>query len=136
MQVMPRTGKVLAEKKTGRKGRPKLRDPRTNISLGIDYLKHLDARYKGNRFLVLSAYNWGPGNIHKAQKGKKKIPKSVKKYANQIMERTLRWQKHFERARGGATRVHKKAKQRAEKAQHNGVSQVKNSKAKTSAQSA
>ena len=108
MQVMPATAKHLFRQQYGAKARPTLTDPRVNIRLGISYLKDLERNYRGNRFHVLAAYNWGPGNLAKARRGTKRIPKSVRAYANKILETTLRWHKHFERAVESASSAKKK----------------------------
>ena len=102
MQIMPRTARILSPEVFGTKKPPSLKDPMSNIRMGIHYLKQLERNYKGNRFKALAAYNWGPGNLGKAKKRGRAIPKQVQRYATQVLERTLRWQKHYEKATQGA----------------------------------
>ncbi|MCC6932901.1 MAG: lytic transglycosylase domain-containing protein [Deltaproteobacteria bacterium] len=107
MQLMPGTAKEVAENMVNGRIIPKLTDPKTNISLGIDYIKFLENRYNGNRYLALAAYNWGPGNVDGAVKRRQNIPSSVQKYANTILERSERWQKHFNTANRSASQLGK-----------------------------
>lgn len=105
MQLMPATAQEVSAKITGEKSKPKLADSKTNIVLGITYLKELEARYRGDRRLALAAYNWGPGNVDKVIKGESKIPASVQSYVKTILTRTSRWNKHHFHASTGAARL-------------------------------
>ena len=102
MQLMPMTAGEVAERYNLENHAGRLTDPRANIRLGIRYLKELEQRYNGNRFLALSAYNWGPGNVDQARGRERNIPGSVKKYSKTILERTSNWRKHFARANESA----------------------------------
>jgi len=66
MQVMPRTASFIAkDRKLVRDRERRLYDPEFNMSLGQRYLVYLtdhDVTY-GNLFMVLAAYNGGPGNL-------------------------------------------------------------------------
>ncbi|MGD8325342.1 MAG: lytic transglycosylase domain-containing protein [Sphingomonadales bacterium] len=66
MQVMPRTASFIAkDRKLVRDREQRLYDPEFNMSLGQRYLVYLsdhDVTY-GNLFMVLAAYNGGPGNL-------------------------------------------------------------------------
>ena len=64
MQIMPATGKELAEK-AGEKYDPQ--DAEQNIRLGVNYLNELKDRYNGNITDVLAAYNSGMGTVDKAK---------------------------------------------------------------------
>ena len=99
MQLMPSTAKGVAQYKLGHSAAPQLTDPHTNIRLGVHYIKELEQKYRGNRYLALAAYNWGPANVDKGSR----IPTSVSGYATKIMERTVTWRKHFSRAEASAT---------------------------------
>ena len=99
MQLMPNTAKGVAKSKLGRSSTPELTDPNMNIRLGVHYIKELEQKYRGNRYLALAAYNWGPANVDKGAR----IPTSVSGYATKIMERTVKWRKHFSRAEASAT---------------------------------
>lgn len=61
MQLLPST----AEEEAQRLGieNPDLKDPETNLELGISYLKRLVTKYDGDLELALSAYHTGMGTI-------------------------------------------------------------------------
>ena len=103
MQLMPATARDVFSAKTGRDIDPSLTDPRTNMSLGITYIKQLDQQFKGNKKLALAAYNWGPGNVSDAVRGQKRIPKSVIDYAKMVLDRAIRWRKQFDDATQSAS---------------------------------
>jgi hypothetical protein len=42
-------------------------DPEQNITGGVTYLGQLLAMFGGDQQAALAAYNWGPGNVQKAQ---------------------------------------------------------------------
>ena len=105
MQLLPGTARDVYESKTGREADPKLTDPRTNMALGIAYIKQLDAQFKGNKKLALAAYNWGPGNVSEAVGGRKRIPKSVIDYAKMVLDRAIRWRKQFDEATESASNL-------------------------------
>ncbi|MDJ0734382.1 MAG: transglycosylase SLT domain-containing protein [Nostocaceae cyanobacterium] len=64
MQVMPSTGKWIAEKINLDKT-PDLEDPNDNIMLGTWYLDHTHEQYGNNSLLAIASYNAGPGNVSK-----------------------------------------------------------------------
>lgn len=57
MQLMPRTGRWMGAKN--------LYDPEQNVDAGVKYIKYLEKRFKGNRKLVIAAYNGGEGNVQR-----------------------------------------------------------------------
>lgn len=63
-QLMPRTASWLEPGVT----RSQLRDPDTNLRIGLKYLKQLTDKYKGDVDLALVAYNRGPGTVDRALK--------------------------------------------------------------------
>lgn len=64
MQILPPTGKELAEKLgVPWQGPQTLFDPYVNVRLGAAYLRELADRYDGEISTALVAYNWGPGHI-------------------------------------------------------------------------
>ena len=65
MQVMPATGRTLYRRETGRRGRPDLRDPASNVRLGATYLRDLLARFQGDTAAAVAAYNAGPGRVRR-----------------------------------------------------------------------
>lgn len=99
MQLLPSTAREIAKTGDHRfRLDGHLSDPRTNIKLGIDYLKQLQEKFHGNRFLALAAYNWGPANIDRVNGHSARIPGSVRSYSNTVLERTVSWRRHFLRA--------------------------------------
>ncbi|MBI5894439.1 MAG: tetratricopeptide repeat protein [Deltaproteobacteria bacterium] len=61
MQIMPKTGKAVAEKLYGNAFKKEdLFLPEINITLGARYLKELMEEFKNNTVLALAAYNAGP----------------------------------------------------------------------------
>ena len=67
MQVMPGTGKYIAEEMgIDYNGRKSLYDPFVNVKLGIHYLSSLTEKYDSTEN-ALDAYNNGPANFEKAQ---------------------------------------------------------------------
>jgi len=103
MQLMPATARHVADPKQAI--RPSLTDVATNIQLGVDYWNELSKRYRGNTFVALAAYNWGPGNVDKVSRNPQRFPGSVAKYARTIMERHRNWANHFKNAKAGASEL-------------------------------
>ena len=92
MQILPSTGTFVA----GLEGfeavmKHRLTDPDYNVKLGIAYLKYLEQMYNGNRMLVLTAYNWGPGRVVDAIEGRRRIPAEVMSYALRILRDHQEW---------------------------------------------
>jgi soluble lytic murein transglycosylase len=61
MQVMPETGKWIAEQLKIPKY--SLTDPQDNIKMGTWYLNHTHEEYSNNSLLAIASYNAGPGNV-------------------------------------------------------------------------
>lgn len=93
MQIMPATGKHIADTEGFTwKGVPSLSsDPDYNIRLGIAYLKQLEGMFQGDLRKVLIAYNWGPGNLRQAMKGRARVPKVSLKYTRTILADYKKW---------------------------------------------
>lgn len=89
MQIMPKTGAYLADKLNVKK--LQLYDRDQNLKLGIAFLKELEAGYGGDKVMTLVAYNWGPGHVELAGKGKRRIPGEVMRYAVKILNDYRRW---------------------------------------------
>ena len=70
MQIMPDTGKALAETLSCPFTKQKLKDPEYNLALGQTYLKQLleSQNIQNNLLLASVAYNAGPGNLMKWEK--------------------------------------------------------------------
>ncbi len=62
MQVMPRTGRLLAGNKKFPK--EKLFDPLTSIQFGTKFLAGMLREFRGSQMHALAAYNAGPGRVH------------------------------------------------------------------------
>jgi hypothetical protein len=98
MQLMPDTANEIISRKKIKAQSGKLTDPKTNILLGVHYIKQLENKYRKNRRLALAAYNWGLGKVDRSLKNETEIPESVERYAWTIMTRTTRWNRHFREA--------------------------------------
>ena len=62
MQIMPATGRELAQKLKIRRFRTSmLKQPDINIRMGTKYIGELNSWFDGNAMLVIGAYNGGPG---------------------------------------------------------------------------
>jgi hypothetical protein len=102
MQLLPETARDVMRSETGKRGYPMLTHSRTNITLGVEYIRNMIARYRGNRFYALAAYNWGPANVDRVGSANG-IPRSVRKYAETVLERATSWKRHFESAEKSAS---------------------------------
>lgn len=98
MQLRPSTALDVGKRRGARHSAFKLTDPKVNLRLGVAYLKELEQRYQGNRYLALAAYNWGPTRVTHARQQNRTIPRSVRHYSTKILEKTLRWHKNFQQA--------------------------------------
>ncbi len=64
MQIMPETGSWAAGKMDLKGFKPgDLYKTETNIKIGCWYLRNLNEEFKGNKILVVAAYNGGRGNV-------------------------------------------------------------------------
>lgn len=99
MQLMPATAKELGVDPT---------DPVQNIEGGTRYFNQMKDQFKDTK-LALAAYNWGPGNLKKAQakveaKGQKPTWDNILKYVSVPSETEKYVQKVFT-AEKGITRI-------------------------------
>jgi soluble lytic murein transglycosylase-like protein len=66
LQVRPETARSVVVARVGVTGRPlraeRLRDPRTNVALGLRYLRSLERQF-ADRTTALAAYNLGPTRV-------------------------------------------------------------------------
>ena len=66
MQIMPATGRELAQKLKIRRFRTSmLKQPDINIRMGTKYIGELNSWFDGNAILVIGAYNGGPGRMER-----------------------------------------------------------------------
>lgn len=64
MQIMPETGTWAADRMNLQGFHPDtLYDTATNIKIGCWYLNNLNLEFRGNKILVVAAYNAGRGNV-------------------------------------------------------------------------
>ena len=64
MQIMPATGRELAQKLKIRRFRTSmLKQPDINIRMGTKYIGELNSWFDGNMMHVIGAYNGGPGRM-------------------------------------------------------------------------
>jgi len=64
MQIMPSTGKWIAEKLKDEKfNEEDLFEPGKNIMMGAWYINYLNEKFDGNMSLAIMAYNAGPGSV-------------------------------------------------------------------------
>lgn len=92
MQLMPDTGQYVSKlQNVAWTGAKTLHDPSTNLRLGIAYLKYLEDMFNGNRERALVAYNWGPGNLELALKGRQRLPSQPVQYARKILMVHKQW---------------------------------------------
>ena len=94
MQVMPGTGKYIAEEMgINYNGKKSLYDPFVNVRLGIHYLSSLTDKYDSTEN-ALDAYNYGPANFEKAQSSdtdgeRSRYVKKVLSFKNYLEEESL-----------------------------------------------
>lgn len=97
MQIRPSTGKWMSEimKKKWR-GDKSLRDPVTNIKIGVAYLSWLRTKFDGNGQLYLAAYNMGPKSVKNA------VSRNVypKDYPIHVMKRYIAFYKDIGKQKG------------------------------------
>lgn len=74
MQLMPSTAKQTARSIGMKYRREDLYKPKSNITLGSNYLNQLLKRFNGNRIFAAAAYNAGP---YRVSRWLKKSPKSL-----------------------------------------------------------
>ena len=66
MQIMPATGKELAQQLKIRRFRTSmLKQPDVNIQMGTKYIGYLNSLFNDNMMLVTGAYNGGPGRMRR-----------------------------------------------------------------------
>lgn len=96
MQIMPGTHKhILTFEQCKGVVMQSLFEARYNVRLGIAYLQYLDGMYRGNRILMLAAYNWGPGHVNQALQNRRGVPRSVLGYASGILKDHAKWLTRF-----------------------------------------
>mgnify|MGYP006276062705 CR=1 FL=1 len=91
MQIMPDTAAYVSKIEKISLKSASLNDPRTNVRLGVAYLKYLDKMFHGDRERMLIAYNWGPANVSRSMKAKRTPPRQSVNYAREIIERHREW---------------------------------------------
>ncbi|MCH9697067.1 MAG: transglycosylase SLT domain-containing protein [Gammaproteobacteria bacterium] len=78
MQIMPRTGRMLARRLKERwRSASQLYQPDTNLRYGTTYLKQLSDRYNNNLAMVAAAYNAGPHRVERWRPETQAIPADI-----------------------------------------------------------
>jgi len=78
MQIMPRTGRMLARKLNDRwRSARQLYQPEINLRYGTTYLKQLSDRYANNLAMVAAAYNAGPHRVDRWRPESQSIPADI-----------------------------------------------------------
>ena len=85
MQILPSTGRVLAQSFGEEYSIRNLMDPEKNVKYGIKYLSEHFKKYGKDIPKVLSAYNAGPGNVDKAIQSGKNIPDYTRGYVKSVL---------------------------------------------------
>jgi len=78
MQLMPETAQELSDELGEKSLYKDLENPKTNIRLGVYYLKKLLTMFDGNKTLALAAYNAGSGNVSNWLKKDESIKTNIK----------------------------------------------------------
>ena len=76
MQLMPATAASLGVKN--------VYDPEQNIEAGVRMLRDLGKKYKGDKKMILAAYNWGSGNLAKYGFGNR--PAETRNYVTKVLQ--------------------------------------------------
>lgn len=83
MQLKPDTAKWIASKyKIPYRGKKSLKNPATNVRIGIAYLDYLRNRFDGHANKYLSAYNMGPYRVARMYQSERK----PKEYSLRVMK--------------------------------------------------
>lgn len=86
MQLMPATAAYIAKLNgISYPSARALRDPYTNLSLGVAYLSYLRTKYRGmDPYFQFAAYNMGPARLDVLRARKEFKPRETKKYYDLI----------------------------------------------------
>jgi soluble lytic murein transglycosylase len=86
MQVLPSTGDFVSRfSGIARSSQTPLNDPVHNIRIGLAYLAYLRSMFRNDHQKMLIAYNWGPENYRRSQRGLSTVPESSRTYARKIL---------------------------------------------------
>lgn len=87
MQIKPKTGEWLARKfKLPWRGPETLRDPVSNVRIGIRYFAYLRSDFSGRASHYVPAYNMGPKNMRKLASGEDEAQVQTRDYAVRVMK--------------------------------------------------
>ncbi len=82
LQVQPGVARTIARRSTRRAVCAEhLRDPQTNVAVGLRYLRHLERQFP-DRATALAAYNLGPTSVRRRLARGKPIPRT---YADRVL---------------------------------------------------
>ncbi len=78
MQIMPKTGRMLARKLNHRwRSAAQLFQPEINLRYGTTYLKQLSDRFNNNLAMVAAAYNAGPHRVERWRPETQSLPADI-----------------------------------------------------------
>ncbi len=78
MQIMPKTGRMLARKLNHRwQSAAQLFQPEINLRYGTTYLKQLSDRFNNNLAMVAAAYNAGPHRVERWRPKTQSVPADI-----------------------------------------------------------
>ena len=77
MQIMPATGRQIAQELRDVVADPPLLHPETNIRYGVHYLRRMLARLQDNPMLATAAYNAGPNKVAQWLPARAAVPADV-----------------------------------------------------------
>lgn len=91
MQLMPQTARETAPKIGLNADTMVLRDPDTNIRVGVKYLDVLRQEFGDDTVAVLAAYNAGPGKVREWRRGKRLTPGDISYPETRSFVRKVMW---------------------------------------------
>jgi soluble lytic murein transglycosylase len=105
MQVMPATGRQIAQELREDSADPSLLKPDTNIRYGVHYLRRMLERLQGNPVLATAAYNAGPNRVAQWLPPSEALPADVwaetipyretRTYVQRVMEYLIVYQRRL-----------------------------------------
>ena len=118
MQLMPATAKMIAGWNNKRFTQDALLNPETNVAYGVQYLRWLSRKFKGNPVHVAAGYNAGPGAVSIWIKRKRalddeefieEIPfQETQNYVKKVLRSTMIYRRLYEKdaaADGSSTKT-------------------------------
>jgi soluble lytic murein transglycosylase len=96
MQLLPRTARQIARSLRIRFHRNDLLNANTNLKLGINYLKTVKDKFKGNNVLATAAYNAGHNRVRPADIWIENVPfDETRNYLKRVMTYTVIYERRL-----------------------------------------